>query len=151
MKKGLFAILAFCFFTLAAIAQSTKKEDSSLVPTGRDWNEWDFTLKVGFITGFQVGFITGVGEAVGEVHKVGEPIKDSPVAKKVMDFWFPKAFFSRGEYISALNSFYADSSNLIIPIKGAYYYVTMKFRGATPHELEEFAAYLRKDANEANK
>jgi hypothetical protein len=119
MKQVLSTILSFCLLTLTATAQSTK--ENSLIPTGRDWNQWDFTLKVGFILGFQVSFITGDGEAVGEVHKDGEPLRDSWVTKKVMDFWVPKAIFSRGEFISALNCFYADSSNLIIPIKGAYY------------------------------
>lgn len=48
------------------------------------------------------------------------------------------------EYVSVIDAFYQDAANASIEVVGAYEYATAKMKGATPKELEEYLAWLRK-------
>jgi hypothetical protein len=56
--------------------------------------------------------------------------------------------FRFSDVIDEMNSFYAESSNLKIPIMETYGFVIRKIKGASPNELENKSAALRRIYNQ---
>jgi hypothetical protein len=133
MRQRLYFVLIFCFVTLVATAQSTK---TSRAFTGREWNNvWSDEMKTSYVMGLQDGLIIGIRETAGN----NKELRDNGINK-----CFPKTIFSRGEYMSALESFYVDPSNILIPVGNAFYLVTQKFKGVTKQELDDLLKYYRR-------
>jgi hypothetical protein len=56
--------------------------------------------------------------------------------------------FRTSDVVQQIDGFYQDSSNLRIPVVEAYKYAIKKMHGAKQHELEDYAAELRKIYNQ---
>lgn len=56
--------------------------------------------------------------------------------------------FNLNELAKQIDMFYQDSANLKIPFIEAYRYISKRIKGASPQELDNFAASLRKKYNQ---
>ncbi len=124
-------ILSICFLLLTVTITVAERQ----LDTGKDWNNWDLSHKAHYIAGFRDGIalaISGMGESTQKRN-----------VEANLYLGDAEASFSHGEFVTALNTFYADSSNLRIPIVTAYMYVIKKFKGASKDELDDMLARLR--------
>jgi hypothetical protein len=71
-------------------------------------------------------------EAIREMTTLATDIKPFPETMKI------------GEVIAAVTSFYGDATNLTVPVLSAMFYVKRKSEGATPEELKDLEARLRR-------
>lgn len=107
---------------------------------GRFWANRSFDEKRTWLFGYSDGIKT----AAAAVY-AAEP-DDKALQKFMLDLQ-PTNTLTPLEWVEAVDRFYQDApENAPVPIAGAMRYVERKASGATPAELEVFAASLRKAA-----
>src|SRR5262245_15494510 len=102
-------------------------------PNGRFWNTLDLQSKIWFLYGIE----SGVGLAGSATHED---------ARSLLSEFGVKGFrFS--DVAAEVDAFYRERANIRVPVAFAYHYVVKKMKGASPDELNTFAAQLRKAAH----
>jgi hypothetical protein len=134
-KRVLWIWLALIAFAVFPPAQDKNKTQG--VTNGRGWNTLG-GCKFGYLMGFEDG--VPFGFATGNSKLTSEQID------KICHENLPTKL-NRGEVVSAVDKFYEDTSNILIPVPAALVWVTRKMNGASPTDLEEFLATLRKANN----
>lgn len=128
--------IGFVLITFVLVSPAEDKIETHSLANGRMWDLMG-NYKIYYLMGLANGMIVGL--AKGNHQLTPEE------ADKIFHETFPVKF-SRGEVRSAVDKFYEDTSNIIIPIPGAVEWVTRKMNGASPTELEEFLTTLRKES-----
>ena len=93
---------------------------------GRAWKVWDESKKLGYILGFGDGIRMFVASRSDD---------------KSQGYFGHSKF---GEIEDALNDFYRDPANVQIPVEAAMYFFQTKVNGASPKNLAEQLAGLRR-------
>jgi hypothetical protein len=127
---------------------------------GRFWNSLPATSKVYWLIGFQEGF--GLGHSFGRSSVLNRAFPWTADAKTLdqrfktqhdgdgdvvrdIDFYFASTL-SLGEVVAAIDRFYAEPENLILPIVEALEVFTAKVNGATQPAIDaKLAAYRERN------
>lgn len=107
---------------------------------GRAWVEMSKEAKLACLMGIYNGAAYFRDIIIGR----GTPAKLANEAFENL-IHIPNATFY--EIIDQINSFYADSANVNLPLNAAYEIVNYKIRGESPSKLEEYTAEFRKFFN----
>jgi hypothetical protein len=105
-------------------------------PNGRLWNTLDLQSKVWFLYGIE----SGVGLAGSATHEDPRALLSE----------FGVKGFRFSDVAAEVDAFYRQRANIRVPVAFAYHYVVKKMKGASPDELNTFAAQLRKAAQAAH-
>jgi len=131
---------SICF---AQGTSSTKNHVTFGYPNGRFWlnlnNITKFTYLIGLVDGAKLfkGYIIDAKKICNNDKGIDEAYDD------IIEI--PKAELK--DIVGQINSFYADSANLNIPVVKAYEIAGRKFKGESPKDIEEFIAELRRLLN----
>jgi hypothetical protein len=109
---------------------------------GRYWQTLDKANKTNFLMGVEAGTAVLYGRLVGDntiYRKAGKEI-EGLLRKNVLG----TAGIVVGEVAQHVDDFYNDNTNIQIPISCAYWIITMKTSGASPIEIENQMAELRR-------
>ncbi|MEK6808093.1 MAG: hypothetical protein AABY14_00230 [Nanoarchaeota archaeon] len=107
------------------------------------WNELNLEQKASILLGIHNGEYLILLKAYENrtLSKVTDAIEESIRSDEITGFNF-------NELAKQIDMFYQDSANLKIPFIEAYRYISKRIRGASPQELDNFAASLRKKYNQ---
>lgn len=148
MKKTLivFAILVIIVSQSICYAQDTSSSKYHVTmgyPNGRFWLHMNNEAKQTFLIGLSVG-----GKLFREYIDGKKICNDKDINEAYNEIMeMPKAELK--DIVGQINSFYADSSNLNIPISRAHEIAVVKFKGESPQVIEEYIAELRKAVNKS--
>jgi hypothetical protein len=111
------------------------------VMNGHFWQRIDMQSKIFFLEGVENGehlLFLKIAEKQGSATSA---IIDSLLDDEVEGFRL-------SEMAEQIDIFYKDSANRQIPVIEAYRYISRRIKGATPRELDNLAANLRKKYNQ---
>ncbi len=140
------AIIVFVILFVIAGQSVCYSEDTSNnnltsgLPNGRAWTTWNKIAKTAYLAGLYGGALL-LRDAL--LHKGMSDKVANETLTSMMDI--PKATYE--EIAKQIDTFYADSTNLNIPINRAFEVASHKFRGESLSKLEEYTAELRKFYN----
>ena len=140
MKKTLIAFAILFLIVSQSVCYPDDKYVTKGLHNGRQWLSLNKGEKESFVSGMHEG-------AALLLLKLG---KQGICTSEKLDKTFDSTLVintSPTEITSQIDSFYADSSNLNIPIIQAYEVAGHKFRGLSPSIIEEYIAELRKFFN----
>lgn len=127
-------VIAFAVISLA----TAYAEDSTVTngkPNGRAWNAWSPDAKAGYIRGYSEGVLIGCAVYAFDMKCVEKAEASFP---QRMNF---------GEIAEAVDQFFADVSNVRIPIRWGVPWVLRKLVGSNVRELEVELSTMRKQWN----
>ncbi len=91
-------------------------------------------------------FNEGSGIAIINWLTTGRPKPSDSEFAKQESYYISDGAFTVDDTVDQLDKFYGVSANRDVPVAHAVLFVILKFRGATPQELEIYAQQLRKMA-----
>ncbi len=130
-----------------ALAQTTEQEQSTwgeaghgryAWTNGKAWKVLDSQTKIGFLKGIEEGIFLLLRQ---NVENAREDSNEKSLGIKVKELTIGGFRFS--DLAEQIDDFYADSSNVKIPVVDAYTYTLRKLRGAKRQDLEDLIAALR--------
>ena len=116
---------------------------------GRYWLTLDKANKTNFLMGVEAGTAVLYGRLVGDntiYRKAGKEI-EGLLRKSVLG----TAGIIFGEVAQQVDDFYNDKTNIQIPISCAYWIITLKTSGASPIEIENQKAELRRTWDQSSR
>ena len=144
MRKTLLAFTIFFVIFFQSVCYSDDVSDNYETMghvNGRAWVTFETNHKLVFIRGLYDG-ASLFNELLKGKEECSPTVRSDTFNKRIS---IPKA--TRYEIIKQIDSFYADSSNMRIPIMIAYEIGGLKIRGESPRMIEEYTAELRKIFN----
>ncbi len=138
----LFPLSVICSPILAQDSLAKQIRTSGLL-NGRAWEKVQYDDK----TLFLAGLVDGITMFFDEYFIIAKNEKEEIKITKVFMENVHQAQLN--DIIQPIDAFYADRTNIRIPIAYAYKYVLMKIKGASPKELDEYASKLRRNYNNA--
>jgi hypothetical protein len=109
---------------------------------GKAWGVLNSQSKTMYVDGIMEGMLLLLRETSARLSPTDRATLEAETTKKLM-----ANGFRPGDVTAQIDSFYADSSNLRIPMADAYEYAMKKMHGSSARELEDYAAALRKTYN----
>lgn len=109
------------------------------VMNGRFWQRIDMQSKIFFLEGVTNGeFLL--------FFKIAENKKQGSVTSAIIGNLLDDELqgFKFSEVAEGIDMFYKDSANRQVPVIEAYRYISKRIKGASPRELDNLAANLRK-------
>lgn len=130
MRTSLSFTLIVCVLIFPSVVLGLQKEDLSRTQglvNGRWWGEQHIEGRTAYFNGHADGIRLGGNDALFK-----------SVVITSLTF---------GEMIDEVDKFYEERANIPIPVTYAMVYIAKKVKGATPSELQDYAASLRKRFN----
>ncbi len=110
---------------------------------GRVWKKLDIQAKITFLVGLEQALVMLPLQMQAE-KRADKSIRDAQASGSSLMI----AGFRQSDFVSQVDSFYADTANIRVPVIEVYRYVVQKMKGATPEELVNSAATLRRIYNQ---
>lgn len=108
---------------------------------GRGWMVLPLQAKITFLAGLDEGFLLTLKQMETEKRS------RQSIADVLQSQYYYTGSFRMSELAGQVDSFYADTANLRIPVVEVYRYVYQRIKGAMPEELASIAAELRRTYN----
>lgn len=110
---------------------------------GNAWKKLDMQAKITFLLGAEEGLVMMQLQMQTE-KRSNKSIMDAQASGSSLMI----NGFRYSDMVSQVDSFYSDTANLRVPIIEVHRFVLRKLKGATPLELENSAATLRRIYNQ---
>ena len=110
---------------------------------GRGWMGLPLQAKITFLAGLDEGFLLTLKQMETE-KRSRQSIADLLQSQY---YYTDTGSFLMSELAGQVDSFYADTANVRVPVVEVYRYVYQKVKGAMPEELARSAAELRRTDN----
>jgi hypothetical protein len=149
MRRVLSSACALCLVVPLSFAA---EDDRTVIETahiktsrwnGRPWKAFNPQEKINLVFGYVEGAVLLLIQMQDDGGSVTS-IDDGVSALGQITIRGFRAY----DLVQQIDAFYADSANIRIPIIEAYRYGLRKLKGATPKELGEYEAKLRKRYNQ---
>ena len=119
---------------------------------GRFWNQTPPDARIIYVAGLRDGLDRGIGQAVSYMKSIwknygqcSSPTATVNITEPVVKSEY-LASLTYSDIVKALNKFYAEPENILIPIVEAQRIVIMTFDGESDREVKEATSYLRRAA-----